>query len=106
MIHKYKSHLIINEEEESSFVDYIIICSKMCYGKSIKDFRELAFGISQIDNIVVPEIWKIYNKAGVDWMHGLLKRHPHVRICQPEARAVCPDLRPSTDKMLKFVMIM
>lgn len=49
-------------------VDYIIICLKMFYGKSTKDFRELAFGISQINDKVVPESWKIYNKAGVDWM--------------------------------------
>lgn len=46
MIPKYKSRRIINEEEESSLVDYIILCSKMCYGKSTKDFRELAFEIS------------------------------------------------------------
>lgn len=103
---KYKSRLIINEEEESSWVDYIILCSKMCYGKSTKDFRELAFEISQINNKVVPESWQIYNKAGVDWMQGFLKRHPLVRIRQPEARAVCPDLRHSTDTMLKLDMIM
>lgn len=79
----------------------------MCYGKSNKDFRELAFEISQINNkLIVPESWKIYNKASVDWMQGFLKRHPQVRIRQPEARAVCPDLRHSTDTMLKFVMIM
>lgn len=46
MTPKYKSRLIINEEEESSLVDYIILFSKMCYGKSTKDFRELAFEIS------------------------------------------------------------
>lgn len=78
----------------------------MCYGKSTKDFRQLDFEISLINNKAVPESWKIFNKAGVDWMQGFLKRHPQVRIRQPEARAVCPDLRPSTDTMLEFVMIM
>lgn len=78
----------------------------MCYSESTKDFRELAFEISQINNKVVLESWKIYNKAGVDWMQGVLKRHPQVRIRQPEARAVCSNLRHSTDTMLKFVMIM
>lgn len=85
MTPKYKSRLIFNEEEESSLVEYIILCSKMCYGKSTKDFRELAFEMAQINTKVVPESWQINKKAGVDWMRGFLKRHPQVRIRQPEA---------------------
>ncbi|XP_022204364.2 uncharacterized protein LOC111060980 [Nilaparvata lugens] len=85
MAPKYKSRLIFNREEESSLAEYLITCSKMCYGKSTKDFRELAFEMAKMNNKEVPESWQRNMRAGVDWMQGFLKRNPQVRIHQPEA---------------------
>ena len=85
MTPNYGCRKIFNEADENSLVDYIVLCSKMCYGKSTKDFRELAFEMAKENNITVPESWNFNQKAGIDWMQGFLKRHPEVRLRQPEA---------------------
>lgn len=36
--------------EEKSVVEYMLECSKMCYGKSTKDFRELADEMAKVNN--------------------------------------------------------
>lgn len=43
MTPKYKSHLIFTAEQETSLADYLVTCSKMCYGQSTHDTRELAY---------------------------------------------------------------
>ncbi|KAK4872195.1 hypothetical protein RN001_016319 [Aquatica leii] len=59
---------------------YMITCSKMCYGRSTKDFRELAYEMATTNNIKIPHNWQDNKRAGVDWVQGFLKRHPEINI--------------------------
>lgn len=62
----------------------MIWCSKMCYGKSTKDFRELAYEMAIINKIKIPPSWERNKQAGVDFMQGFMKRRPKLSIRQPE----------------------
>jgi hypothetical protein len=81
----YKSKLIFTDAEEKSLVDYMIECSKMCYGKSTKDFRKLVYKMAKINNKKVPASWEPNLKGGIDSMQGFIKRHPEISIIQPES---------------------
>lgn len=81
----YKHRLIFTEEEEKELVNYIIKCSKMCYGKTTKDTRVLAYEMAKINSKNMPLSWEKNKAAGIDWLQGFLKRHNNdLSIRQPE----------------------
>lgn len=47
----------------------------MCYGKSTRDVREIAYEMATINNIKVPDNWHRDKKAGLEWMRSFLKRN-------------------------------
>lgn len=81
---KYDTRRIFTDEQESSLVNYVLQCSKMCYGKSTKDVRILAYELAIANNVNVPKSWKDNKKAGVDWLNAFIKRHSNISIRQPE----------------------
>lgn len=84
MAPKYRSRQVFSDAEEISLAQYMIQCSKMCYGKSTKDLRELAYEMAIINKNKMPETWETNKKAGIDWMQGFFKRHPNISVRQPE----------------------
>lgn len=88
MAPKYQSRLVFSMAEEKSLSEYMIQCSNMCYGKSTKDFRELAYEMGKLNNNKTPDSWEVNKKAGIDWMQGFLKRHPELSIRQPEGCSI------------------
>lgn len=82
---QYKHRLIFTDNEERALVDYVIMCSKMCYGQTTKDTRELAYEMAKINQKKIPLSWEINKLAGIDWLQGFLKRHSkQLSIRQPE----------------------
>lgn len=88
MTPNYQCRLVFSQEQETSLKAYMITCSKMCYGKSTKDFRELAYEMAKINKIKTPDSWEDKKRAGIDWMQGFLKRHPQISIRQPEGCSI------------------
>lgn len=88
MTPNYKCRLIFSNEQEICLKDYMLTCSKMCYGKSTKDFRILAYEMAKINKIKMPDTWEENKRAGIDWLQGFLKRHPQVSIRQPEGCSI------------------
>ncbi|XP_050508284.1 uncharacterized protein LOC126892213 isoform X2 [Diabrotica virgifera virgifera] len=82
--HKYNSRLIFTAELEKLLSEYLLICSKMCYGKSTRDTRELANEMAMINEINVPPSWHVNSAAGLDWLRGFLKRNTTLSKRQPE----------------------
>lgn len=81
----YKHRLVFSDEEEKDLVNYVIKCSKMCYGKSTKDTRLLAYEMAKINSKKIPLSWEKNKSAGIDWLQGFLKRHNNeLSIRQPE----------------------
>lgn len=57
----------------------------MCYGKTTKDTRVLAYEMAKINSKKIPSSWENNKSAGVDWLQGFLKRHnKDLSIRQPE----------------------
>ncbi|KAK9722958.1 CENP-B N-terminal DNA-binding domain [Popillia japonica] len=47
-----------NDKEEKELVYYVIKCSKMCYGKTTKDTRVLAYEMAKINSKSIPLSWE------------------------------------------------
>ncbi|XP_044760411.1 MFS-type transporter clz9-like [Coccinella septempunctata] len=56
----------------------------MCYGKTTRNTRELAYEMATLNGIKVPESWHKNKSAGLDWMRGFFKRNGTLSIRQPE----------------------
>ncbi|GBM03452.1 hypothetical protein AVEN_265486-1 [Araneus ventricosus] len=61
---------MFSSDQEKEFATYMIKCPQMCYGKSTKDFRRLAFQMAPKNRISVPPSWEEKHEAGVDWLRG------------------------------------
>lgn len=85
MAPKYDVRKVFSSDQEKELATYIIKCSQMCYGKSTKDFRRLAFQMAKKNHISVPSSWEEKQEAGIDWIRGFLKRNPQISIRQPES---------------------
>ncbi|XP_046383032.1 uncharacterized protein LOC124172345 isoform X2 [Ischnura elegans] len=84
MTPKYQSRLIFTAEQEKCLADYLITCSKLCYGQSTRNTRELAYEMAVVNSIQVPKNWHDDSAAGLDWLRLFLKRNPNLSIRQPE----------------------
>lgn len=71
----YACRLAFTAEQEKLLSDYLVQCSAMCYGKSTRDVREIAYEMAVINNINVPCNWHRDKKAGLEWMRSYLKRN-------------------------------
>jgi len=76
----YKHRLVFNENQENELASYVIKCSKMCYGRTTKDTRNLAYEMAHLNSIKIPANWHRTKMAGIDWLYGFLKRHPNLSI--------------------------
>lgn len=85
MTPNYASRQVFNSEQEKEISEYVLMCSKMCYGKSTRDLRELAYEVAVINDVKVPDSWHENKAAGVDWMRAFLKRNQQLSIRQPES---------------------
>lgn len=81
-------------------MDYILKSSRMFFGLSTRDIRDLAFGFGRKMEISMPQSWFEKHTAGIDWFTGFMKRHPNLSLRKPQAsslaRAMCFN-RPSVE---------
>lgn len=86
---KYHSLLqVFNAKEEECLADYIIKCSKMFHGLSVKQIRRLAWEYAKANSSYFPESWNTNMEAGLDWYYGLVKRNPQLRLRMPESTSI------------------
>lgn len=81
----YASRKVFNSEQEHELKEYLLKCSKMCYGLTTRATRKLAYQLAKINNIKVPASWDSNEMAGLDWMQNFKKRHPELAIRKPES---------------------
>lgn len=84
----YTVNQIFPKELEQSLHDYIVTCSKMFYGLSLKDCCQLAYELAVKNNLKVPEKWHVEKLASVDWLKGFRRRFPTLSLRIPEACSV------------------
>lgn len=81
---KYSTRQIFSSEQEAMLEEYLIKSSKMQYGLTSKQLREFAFKYAMELKLTIPHSWEGKSSAGVDWLHGFLKRHPRLSLRKPE----------------------
>ena len=64
-------------------MDYVTKCSKLNYGMTYKQIRQLACGCGRILQCKFHSSW-IDNFVGFDWLQGSMKRHKNVTLCKSE----------------------
>lgn len=70
---------------EKSLEEYLVICSKMCYGLDTLETRRLAYEMAKHHNLKIPQAWNERQMAGSDWLYGFRQRHPDISLRKPEA---------------------
>jgi hypothetical protein len=65
-------------------VDYVIKCSKLNYGMTYKQIRQLAYDYGRRLQCKFPSSWIDNKIVGIDWLQGFMKRHKNLTIRKPE----------------------
>lgn len=74
---------VIPSNVELQMVEFIVQLCNMFYGLTPKDLRRLTFKYVE-DNGISHSFNKELCLAGKDWMYNFLKRHPSIKLRQPE----------------------
>ena len=75
-------------EEEHAPADYILKCSKMFHGLSVKQTRKLAWEYAKPNLKTYPNTWDVNREAGQEWFYGLMKRDPGLSLRMPETTSI------------------
>lgn len=78
---------IIPESVEQEMVDFMVLLCNLFYGLTPKGLRKLAYDYVE-KNGINHNFNKESGLAGKDWMYSFLKRHPTIRLRQPENTSV------------------
>lgn len=80
---KHTVHQVFTNDEERMLERYFLKMSKMNYGLTYLQGRELAY---QYANALekCPEKWMNNKKAGIEWMKNFMKRHSVLSLRKPE----------------------
>ena len=65
-------------------MDYIIKCSKLNYGMTYKQTRQLAYDYGRRLECRFPSSWIDNKIAEIDWLQGFMKRHKNLTLRKPE----------------------
>ncbi|KAF2880427.1 hypothetical protein ILUMI_25761 [Ignelater luminosus] len=70
---------LFTDEQELELVDYIIKCSKLYYGLTIRRIRRIAFQLAERNNLP-HKFDRVKQLAGKDWYYNFMKRHPITEV--------------------------
>lgn len=79
---------VFSVEHEEMLCNYLITCSKMLYGVSIKEARKLAYNFANCNNITCPASWDRRGLAGKTWYYGFMSRHNNMSLRKPQATSL------------------
>ncbi|CAG9837986.1 unnamed protein product [Diabrotica balteata] len=83
MAPNYACRKVFSENQEKALADYVLTCSKMCYGQTVINTRKLAYEMAN-NNCKIPENWQTNKEAGREWFLGFMSRHAELSLRQPE----------------------
>lgn len=83
-----KHRQILSDELEQELNKYILASSKIYYGLTPKNVRELAYELAIANQIQVPDTWINAKMASAEWFYKFLKRQPNLSLREPEATSL------------------
>lgn len=81
----YSVNLVIPRELELELVEYLLQCSRMFYGLTLKDCSKLTYQLALKNGLKMPSAWEEFKMATDSWMRAFRKRHPQLALRTPEA---------------------
>ena len=83
---------VFNADEEKALEDYILQVSKMFYGLTKLQTRQLAFRFAKTKNISMPNNWRENEAAGEDWLRGFRKRSGNLSLRNLESTSLARSI--------------
>lgn len=74
---KFATKQVLTMKEEENLARYLLECSKMNYGLTLKDTRKLAYTYAVSEGRTIPDNWSEDKMAGKTWARGFLRRHKY-----------------------------
>lgn len=84
----YNCRQVFNDAEENALKDYILVASKIHFGLTTKQARDLAYQFALRNKKKFPESWEKSKTAGIDWFQSFMKRHKTLSLRRPEATSL------------------
>lgn len=84
----FASNQIFSRQQEVLLASYLLTASKMNYGLTTIETRELAFIFAVENHVKIPQLWKNKSVASKDWLRGFMSRHLDLSIRVPEATSL------------------
>ena len=88
---------------KTGLAEYALNVSRLYYGMTPRDLRQLAFQFCVANKIEVPEIWKENESAVCDWLSGILRRNPNLSIRTPEATSLARATAFNRNSVAQFI---
>lgn len=83
-----KHRQILSDELEDELCRYILVSSKIYYGLTPKNVRELAYELALANQVKIPDTWINAKIASTEWFSKFLKRKPNLSLREPEATSL------------------
>lgn len=80
----YANRAVFSVDQENALQEYLINCSRMCYGLDTVECRKLAYEMAVYYKLNIPKNWEDKKMAGIDWLYGFRKRHSDLTLRKPE----------------------
>ena len=79
---------VFTEDQETELENYLRHACAIYFGLTPEDCRELAYACAQKYGITYPESWDVNKRAGYDWYHAFMRRHPGLSLRTPESTSL------------------
>lgn len=83
-----KPKQVFSPEKENDLTHYILKASRIYYGLSPREVRQLAYQYAIANNLRIPPSWSDNECARADWFSAFLKRNPTLSIRSPQATSL------------------
>lgn len=84
----FNTQQVFTDAEEMALENYFRRCSKMNFGLTYVQARDLAFEFAQRKTLKIPKQWKNNKTAGVEWMRSFMLRHLTLTLRTPENTSI------------------
>ncbi|XP_055703406.1 uncharacterized protein LOC129801939 [Phlebotomus papatasi] len=99
---KFATKQVLTMKEEENLAKYLLECSKMNYGLTLKDTRKLAYTYAVSEGRTIPNNWSEDKMAGKAWARGFLRRHKELSVRKPENTSAARNLGFNKESVFQY----
>nr|XP_023012611.1 uncharacterized protein LOC111502700 [Leptinotarsa decemlineata] len=84
----FKVRQVFSSSQERELDKFLEDMSKMYYGLTVEQLRQLAYSYASRNQLKYPESWDKNHQAGRDWYRGFIARNGSLSLRTPEATSL------------------